>query len=327
MIDNLDIRGAHENLESIKIRNDTNADEEVLYAALSLFTWAGMKKKEIASARFGDIAYDGDDIVGINTNGNDNKNFIRLFGHPKQVLIQYLHYMSDSRSPETTPDSPLFPDYDGQSGQRQLSRHIDKLGEGNEGLSCSNEWKLSDLREIGMVDYYNNVIENDFSESQALQGTAKQFRISERQTDKKKRGVKDRVRGNFEKFLGLYDLTATLDYTNDRKVKNHEEKGLRVIDKIKCSSDAKESCRRVFLSNLSEEKEKFFRRQSEERKKTPKLSDREEFRKKYDELTPTEENPSLPYFDRIESMWRDDCNDKDNQDKSDEDDQDIPDKN
>ncbi|MCP4254628.1 MAG: hypothetical protein GY775_14745 [Candidatus Scalindua sp.] len=45
MIDNDDIRNAYESLERIKTRDDINVDEEVLFAALSLFTWAGMKKK------------------------------------------------------------------------------------------------------------------------------------------------------------------------------------------------------------------------------------------------------------------------------------------
>jgi hypothetical protein len=330
MIDNHDIQDAKENLDSIKTRNDTNADEEVLFAALSLYTWAGMKKKEITAAKFKDIVYDGDDIVGIKTNGNDKKYFIRLFGHPKQVLRQYLHYMSDShnRSPDTTPDLPLFPGYDGQSGERKLSRHIKKLGEGNNGLSCTNEWKLSYLRDVGMVDYYNNLIENDFSAEQALQRTAEQFRMTESQTYKRIKGVKYRVPpNNYDKFLAHCFETETLDFTNDRKVKSHEEKGLSLIDKIRCSSDDKKSYHETFQNVLSRERENFLRKQSEKKEKTPKLSCHEELRKKLDELTPTEENPSIPYFDRIESMWRDDCNDKDDQEKSNEDDQENPDKN
>ena len=97
-------------LRVIKTRTDNNIDGEVLYAALSLFTWAGMKKKEIASAKIQDIVYNGDNIIGININRDNNADSIRLFGHPKQVLIQYLQYLNNSEL-YTTPDSPLFPVY------------------------------------------------------------------------------------------------------------------------------------------------------------------------------------------------------------------------
>ena len=330
MIDNYDIQDAYESLREIKTRTGNNIDGEVLYAALSLLTWAGMEKKEVVSAKIQDIVYDGDNIVGINLNSDNEADLIRLFGHPKRVFTEYLQYLNNNEDYDTNPDSPLFPGYIGESGKQNLYRHMKNLGETYTRWCNQYEWELGFLKEIGRSDYYLKKKESEVSEELALEETATQFRIGNKQVkdsiSEKSQNSRRRIREYHCHWDKMYGLRG-LDFSNEGEIQEYKEEAFRLIKRLPYSTETKLSTKQSFLSDLAEAREDYFRKQSEERKKTPKLSDREEFRKKYDELTPTEEIPSPHNLDWTESMWRDDCNDKYDQEKSDEDDQDISDKN
>ena len=64
----------------------------MLHAALVLYMYAGLKKKEISEAKIKDVKFNNNDrISGIVTNSQEgNGNFVFLTGFPAQVLDEYL---------------------------------------------------------------------------------------------------------------------------------------------------------------------------------------------------------------------------------------------
>ena len=128
MIPDHEIKNAFENLARLKNTKTKNIDTIMLHAALVLYMCAGLKKKEISEVKIQDVKYEGGRISGIDPNSQGrNDNFVRLTGFPAQVLHEYLDHLRSSGKHKLSPNSPLFPDYEGDSGQKKLSRHLEKI--------------------------------------------------------------------------------------------------------------------------------------------------------------------------------------------------------
>ena len=68
-----------------------------------------------------------------------------------------MDYLRSSGNHNLSPNSPLFPNYEGKSGERQINRHLKKLPPFEMG-GISQDWNLDKLPEFGMTDYYQNEI-------------------------------------------------------------------------------------------------------------------------------------------------------------------------
>lgn len=239
MIPDHEIKDVFENLALLKGSKTKYIDTIMLHAALVLYMCAGLKKKEISEVKIQGVKYEGGRISGIDPNsqgGNDN--FVRLTGFPAQVLHEYLVYLRSSGKHKPSPISPLFPEYEGDSGQKKLSRHLEKIPPFRIG-DFTEKWDLNKLMEFGMADHYQNEIKSGKTPDEAIQSTARQYRINERTVVDNLNQNKKQIQDSFEKLLKHWEELIIKKFSDKKEVKTFREEGIKLINSIQTKDKQK----------------------------------------------------------------------------------------
>jgi hypothetical protein len=257
MIPDNEIKDASDNFDRLKSSKIKNVDSIMLHAYLTLYTYAGLKKHELSKAKIKDVRFNNNGgISGIVTNSQgENGKFVPLTGFPAQVLEEYLDYLRSSGNHNLSPNSPLFPNYEGKSGERQINRHLKKLPPFEMG-NISQDWNLDKLPEFGMADYCKNEIRSGKTQNQAIQNTAGQYRVTQRTVtdnlDQKKKGTP----ATLDELLKHWDELVTKNNPDQQEIDAFRDEGIRLIDKmrIKDKDKIKELFNKSiddFMANLS----------------------------------------------------------------------------
>ena len=239
MIPDHEIKDAFENLARLKSSKAKNIDIIMLHAALVLYMCAGLKKKEISEVKIQDVKYEAGCISGIDPNSQGrNDNFVRLTGFPAQVLHEYLDHLRSSGKYKITPDSPLFPNYEGDSGKKKLSRHLEKIPSFRIG-DFTEKWDLNKLMEYGIADHYQNEIKSGKTHDEAIQSTARQYRINERTVVDNLTQNKKQIQDSFEKLLIHWDELIIKKFSDQEEVDAFRGEGIKLINSIQTKDKQK----------------------------------------------------------------------------------------
>jgi len=250
VISDHEIKDAFENLARLKSSKTKNVDSIMLHAALVLYICAGLKKKEIADVKIQDVKYGGGRISGIDPNSQGaHDNFVRLKGFPAKVLNEYLGHLRSSGKYKITPDSPLFPDYKGDSGQKKLSRHLEKIPPFRIG-DFTEKWDLNKLMEFGMTDHYQSEIKSGKTPDEAIQSTARQYRINERTVVDNLNQNKKQIQDSFEKLLKHWDELMIKKFSDQEEVDAFRENGIKLINSIQTKD--KQKIREMFNNSIDD---------------------------------------------------------------------------
>jgi integrase len=229
----------------------------MLHAYLALYTYAGLKKHELSKAKIKDVRFNNNGgISGIVTNSQGgNGNFVPLTGFPAQVLKDYLDYLRSSGKHNMSPNSPLFPNYEGKNGERQMNRHLKKVPPFKMG-DILQDWNLDKLPEFGMADYYQNEINAGKTQDEAIQNTASQYRVTERTVTDNLAQDKKETQASFDELLKHWDELVTKNKSDQQEIDAFRDEGIRLIDKmrIKDKDKIKEFFNKSiddFMANLS----------------------------------------------------------------------------
>ncbi|MFZ0242692.1 MAG: hypothetical protein WAL90_13690 [Desulfobacterales bacterium] len=239
MIPDNEIKGAFENLARLKGSKTKKIDSIMLHAVLVLYMCAGLKKKEISGVKIKDVIYTQGRISGIDPNsqgGNDN--FVRLTGFPAQVLHEYLVYLRSSGKHKLSPNSPLFPNYEGDSGQKKLSRHLEKIPSYRIG-DFTEKWDLNKLMEYGIADHFQNEIKSGKTHDEAIQSTARQYRINERTVVDNLTQNKKQIQDSFEKLLIHWDELTIKKFSEQEEVDAFRKEGIKLINSLQTKDKQK----------------------------------------------------------------------------------------
>jgi hypothetical protein len=140
-------------------------DGRVLAAAVDLIYRCGLQQNEIPKVTVNDlIRNDNNELTGLNVAGSREGSILPIPQEVRPTLNEYLEYLRSKY--ETTPQPPLFPGY---TNVKKISR---SLGKFNLALD------IHKLRRIGIDRHYNRLRAQGHSESDSLQATGEQFRIS-----------------------------------------------------------------------------------------------------------------------------------------------------
>jgi hypothetical protein len=233
MIPDNEIKDAFDNLARLKGSKIKKIDSIMLHAVLVLYMYAGLKKKEITKVKIKDIKYTHGRITGIDPNSQGGTgSVVPLTGFPARVLDEYLGYLKSSGKYNLSPNSPLFPDYAGDNGQRQINRHLKKIPPFKMG-DFFEDWDLDALSEFGMADYYKVQIKSGKTENQAIQNTAKQYRVTERTVTDNINQDKKETQASFDELRAHWDQLAVKEFSDQTEVDEFREKGIKLIKKMK----------------------------------------------------------------------------------------------
>lgn len=222
----------------------------MLHAALVLYMCAGLKKKEISEVKIQDVKYEGGRISGIDPNLQGvHDNFVRLKGFPAKVLNEYLSYLKSSGKHKITPDSPLFPDYEGDSGQKKLSRHLEKIPQFRIG-DFTEKWDLNKLMEYGITDHYQTEIKSGKTHDEAIKSTARQYRLNERSVVDNLTQNKKQIQDSFEKLLIHWDELMIKKFSDQEEVDAFRKNGIKLINSIQTKD--KQKIREMFNNSIDE---------------------------------------------------------------------------
>ena len=239
MIPDHEIKDAFENLTRLKNSKTKKVDTIMLHAAMVLYMCAGLKKKEISEVKIQDVKYEGGRISDIDSNLQGvHDNFVRLKDFPAQVLHEYLDHLRSSGKYKITPDSPLFPNYEGDSGQKKLSRHLEKIPPFRIGDFTGN-WDLNKLMEYGIADHYQTEIKSGKTHDEAIQSTARQYRINERTVVDNLTQNKKQIQDSFEKLLIHWDELIIKKFSDQEEVDAFREEGIKLINSIQTKDKQK----------------------------------------------------------------------------------------
>jgi hypothetical protein len=116
-----------DNVEKSEI---SKIDGQILACALRLVFFAGIEKKEISSIKMSDLQWKDHRLKSIDPGSLGIKeNLIHLPDEASEALHTYLGYLRSNRSEPILSDTPLFPEYAGQSGMKKFDRHLNKFSE------------------------------------------------------------------------------------------------------------------------------------------------------------------------------------------------------
>ena len=250
MIPDNEIKDAFENLARLKSSKTKDVDSIMLHAVLVLYMCAGLKKKEISEAKIKDVNFNNNGhISGIVTNSQEgNGNFVPLTGFSAQALKEYLDYLRSSGNHNLSPNSPLFPNYEGDSGQRQISRHLEKVPPFKMGDFLQG-WNLDELSEFGMADHYQNEIKSGKTENQAIQNTASQYRVAQKTVTDNLNQNKKKTLNSFEKLLKHWDELVTKK-SDQKEVDAFRDEGVKLIDKMRIKD--KDKIKEMFNNSIND---------------------------------------------------------------------------
>ena len=161
-------------LLNIKTRKIGDIDNQVLFYALVLLFFCGLKKNEITSLKIKNLEYQGNKIIKINLTSSGNSRMsesaeIVLTQKAETTLKNYLGYLKKNYSIDA--ESPLFPRYFGKNGEKRLGRDLGRFSKGV---------GIRKIRKIAVKHYYRKVKKAWLNEQNSLTETAKQFRITEK---------------------------------------------------------------------------------------------------------------------------------------------------
>jgi hypothetical protein len=239
VIPDYEIKDAFENLARLKGSKIKKVDSIMLHAAMVLYMCAGLKKKEISEVKIQDVKYEGGRISGIDPNSQGrNDNFLQLTGFPAQVLHEYLGHLRSSGKYRIVPDSPLFPNYEGDSGQKKLSRHLEKIPPFRIG-DFTEKWDFNKLMEYGIADHYKNIIKSGRTHDEAIQSTARQYRFNERSVVDNLTQNKKQIQDSFEKLLKHWDELIIKKFSDQKEVETFREEGIELIKSMRIKGKRK----------------------------------------------------------------------------------------
>jgi hypothetical protein len=161
-------------LINIKASKIGHIDNQVLFYALVLLFFCGLKKNEITSLKIKNLEYQGNKIIKINITPSGNSPIsesaeIVLTQKAETTLKNYLGYLKKNYSID--PESSLFPRYFGKNGKKRLGRDLGRFSKGV---------GIRKIRKIAVKHYYRKVKKAGLNEQNSLTETADQFRISEK---------------------------------------------------------------------------------------------------------------------------------------------------
>jgi hypothetical protein len=166
-------------LLNIKTRKIAHIDSQVLFYALVLLFFCGLKKNEITSLKIKNLEYQGNKIIKINLTSSGNSRMsesaeIVLTQKAETTLKNYLGYLKKNYSIDA--ESPLFPKYFGKNGEKRLGRDLGRFSTGV-GIRI--------ISKIAVKHYYRKAKKAGLNEQNSLKETARQFRF------KKEKSVAD----------------------------------------------------------------------------------------------------------------------------------------
>jgi len=169
-------------LHRIGASKRTALEKKAFSTIARLIFYNGLEQKEITNIRIGDVLQ-GDSILAeiTPTPGNGTTH---LSEEVKQALDDYLRELKPNRDFSITPDSLLFPAYEGENGVRQLHRHFKPF---------LGFLTFDDLRRAGADHYYKTLIGNGVDLLEAAKETARQFRLQERTVGDISKGTTQRA--------------------------------------------------------------------------------------------------------------------------------------
>ena len=234
-----EIKNAFENLARLKSSKTKNVDSIMLHAALVLYMCAGLKKKEISEVKIHDVKYEAGRISDIDPYLQGvHYNFVRLKGFPAQVLHEYLDHLRSSGKHKLSPNSPLFPNYEGDSGQKKLSRHLEKIPPFRIG-DFTEKWDLNKLMVYGIADHFQNEIKSGKTHDEAIQSTARQYRLNERSVADNLTQNKKQIKDSFEKLLIHWDELIIKKFSDQEEVDAFRKEGITLINSIQTKDKQK----------------------------------------------------------------------------------------
>ena len=172
-----------------------------------------------------------------------------MTGFPAQVLHEYLVYLRSSGKHDPSPNSPLFPNYEGDSGQKKLSRHLEKIPPFRIG-DFTEKWDLNKLMEYGIADHYQTEIKSGKIHDEAIQSTAGQYRINERTVVDNLTQNKKQIQDSFEKLLIHWDELIIKKFSDQEEVDAFRKKGIKLINSIQTKD--KEKITMMFNDSIDE---------------------------------------------------------------------------
>jgi hypothetical protein len=163
-------------LINIKASKIGHIDNQVLFYALVLLFFCGLKKNEITSLKIKNLEYQGYKIIKINITPSGNSPMseseeIVLTQKAEKTLKNYLGYLKKNYS--IGAESPLFPKYFGKKGEKKLGRDLGRFSK-FDGIG------IRKIRKIAVTHYYRKVKKAGLNEQNSLTETAEQFRITEK---------------------------------------------------------------------------------------------------------------------------------------------------
>ena len=161
-------------LINIKASKIGHIDNQVLFYAVVLHFFCGLKKNEITSLKIKNLEYQGNKIIKINLTSSGNSRMsesaeIVFTQKAETALKNYLGYLKKNYSIDA--ESPLFPRYFGKNGEKRLGRDLGRFSKGV---------GIRKIRKIAVKHYYRKVKKAWLNEQNSLTETAKQFRITEK---------------------------------------------------------------------------------------------------------------------------------------------------
>lgn len=252
-----DIKNVFDLLSNIQRVRHQNIDDKVLSCIIHFFYRCGMLKKEVSITKIGDIIYQGKKIQELIPGSFDNppplkRNSIPLTNNIIGILEKYIQYLSSVDAYDTSPDAPLFPKYEGEKGSKKLYRDLKKYLE-EVGFNNINE-----ISRIGLMNYYRNLLESGFNETDSIEKTFEQFRKKKNTVEPKVKGITPKMKiSKFEELLKHWDEMQFLDFSNQNTIKNYERRGLNLIERIKCKNEIKLEIKQTFLDALKYQKKVF----------------------------------------------------------------------
>lgn len=156
-------------MKGIKHTQKPNIDRKMLWCVANLVFFAGVKRNEIAWLKIRDV-FRGNNIADrIRQCGRKLIKPIQLSNKVIRILSGYIQHLGQNGARVLDPDSALFDDYSGKSGERNLSRHLEDY-----------KTSFNNLRKAGINYYYQDLLRNGNDSNTAIKGTAKRFRMEER---------------------------------------------------------------------------------------------------------------------------------------------------
>ena len=252
-----DIKNVFDLLSNIQRVRYQNIDDKVLSCIIHFFYRCGMLKKEVSITNIGDIIYQGKKMQELIPGSFDNppplkENSIPLTNDIIGILKKYIQYLSSVDAYKTSPEAPLFPNYDGEKGGKKLYRDLKKYFEE---VGFDN---INNISGIGLMNYYRNLLETGLNETDSIKKTAEQFRKKENTVKLIVKNITpSKKMSKFEELLKHWDEMQFLDFSNKNTIENYERRGFNLIERMKCKNEIKLEIKQTFLDALKNQMKGF----------------------------------------------------------------------